>query len=208
MRHSYKGARSGTISTRGVCSRCGRHHPKGKKQREKAKAAGFSCRSSAIRKTVEITPIVDTTKRKAKNLLVHQRNTIARQERLAEAKQRKKLHDKLTPQEKLAKLDERLGVGVGAEAERQRLRKAMARTADGHPLKEGMTVWVKSTIDDGKFSEHIISDWNESKIWYLDPDPKGYEGAKLSIVYANLPHEVKMEQKEKHVKGKTARKLR
>ena len=42
-------------------------------------------------------------------------------EKQDEARIRQELHNKLTPQEKLAKLDQRLGEGVGAIKERERL---------------------------------------------------------------------------------------
>jgi hypothetical protein len=49
------------------------------------------------------------------------RNKIRREERRVSAAARQAAHAQLTPEQKLAKLDERLGKGVGAARERTRL---------------------------------------------------------------------------------------
>ena len=45
----------------------------------------------------------------------------ARDQRKSEAEARQEAHDKLTSQQKLAKLDKRLGKGIGAKKERARI---------------------------------------------------------------------------------------
>ena len=44
-------------------------------------------------------------------------------QKIEEAKKRQEEYDKLTPQEKIAKLDERFGKGVGATKQRAKLMK-------------------------------------------------------------------------------------
>jgi hypothetical protein len=55
------------------------------------------------------------------------RNRIRLDERRASAAERAAAHAQLTPQQKLAKLDARLGEGVGAVRERARLMKELAK---------------------------------------------------------------------------------
>lgn len=49
----------------------------------------------------------------------------ARERRVTEAVLRQETYDELTPKQKLAKLDARLGEGVGARKERVRLKRQM-----------------------------------------------------------------------------------
>lgn len=56
------------------------------------------------------------------------RSREVKEQRQAEAKARQDAYSKLTVQEKIAKLDAKLGVGVGAVKQRKRLAAALAKT--------------------------------------------------------------------------------
>ena len=48
-----------------------------------------------------------------------------RERKQSEAVERQEAHDKLTPQQKLDKLDKRFGTGVGAKRERAKLKRVL-----------------------------------------------------------------------------------
>ncbi|MHC4296499.1 MAG: hypothetical protein ACYS7Y_04300 [Planctomycetota bacterium] len=57
------------------------------------------------------------------------------------------------------------------------------RTADGHEPVEGMTIWV---VCSGTIEKHVIKRViNQRKVEYFDPRVDGYEGARLTVVYAD-----------------------
>jgi hypothetical protein len=60
--------------------------------------------------------------------------------RQAEAKERQALRDKRTPQDQLRVLDAKLGVGVGAKKERERLQKLLIKEAFEEPCVDPSTI--------------------------------------------------------------------
>jgi predicted nucleic acid-binding Zn-ribbon protein len=118
------------------CTRCGRRHPKGKKQKQKAQDAGWaSCKSIAAtrnaRKGVH-TPVVssmfssseDEAKRKASNMRNRERNAAAKAERIKLSQGK----PTFTPQEQIKRLDAKFGVGKGAKKERKKLNEKLENT--------------------------------------------------------------------------------
>lgn len=99
-------ARTGT----GVCTRCGRKHPKGKKQRKKAIDMGWKCKPK-IKKVTEsvVSRFPDMDKHKAKCAATKLRNAERKAERIAKAQERKDAWNRLSVDEKLAELDKRPG---------------------------------------------------------------------------------------------------
>lgn len=56
-------------------------------------------------------------------------------------------------------------------------------TADGRVAEPGMRIWV---VSDGIVETHTIkSVINGKKVEYKDPSFGGYEGARLTVVYAD-----------------------
>lgn len=94
----------------GTCVRCGRKHPKGKQQREKAKKLGWKCKP-IVRKATEKSEsrFANPEKRKAKCQSVKLRNEERKAERIAKSKERSEAWQSLTIEQRLAELDKRPG---------------------------------------------------------------------------------------------------
>lgn len=110
--------RSNAHSKSRVCTYCGRVHPKGKKQREKAKEKGWtSCSELHIRRTRSADSTADTSRfthaetqaRRSKNASIHNRQEERKAERIKKARQISKAWRKLSAKEQLAELDKRPG---------------------------------------------------------------------------------------------------
>ena len=128
MRSTYK---CGGAGKHGVppkeCTRCGRRHPKGKKQKAKAQEMGWAtCKSVAANrnKKSSFTPVVSTissafdeAKRQASNIRNRERSAAAKAERIKNASSKPKRSSK----EQIAWLDSKFGVGKGAKKERKKL---------------------------------------------------------------------------------------
>lgn len=116
------------------CTRCGRVHPKGKKQRSKAIEHGFKCRDITTRRAqqaavtagtrIRFTPM-EQQKRDAKHAVMKDQHAMMKEENIKMMLERHK--NKRSPQEQLKELDNRLGVGVGAKKERKRLAEAIQK---------------------------------------------------------------------------------
>jgi hypothetical protein len=65
------------------------------------------------------------------------------------------------------------------------------KSADGEDIKVGDHVWVPTS--DGlvwRWEKHVVGKLHEKKIEYDDPEPDGYLGAKLTIVYKKHPRQI------------------
>lgn len=123
-----KGGRSKGGS--GVCTRCGRAHPKGKKQRKRAMEAGWSCKritnNDSGPSENRFSPL-EYQARQNKNVQIHERNLAFKQQKQNEAIKRHKEYNSLSVEQKIARLDDRLGIGVGAKKERAKLNKQLLK---------------------------------------------------------------------------------
>ena len=96
-----------------ACTRCGRMHPKGKKQKEAAKGSGWSCKKWAMAKSssdpVTRDPATTDDVRRRKNARTKARNAARKQERQEKARERSKVWQKLSDKQKKKELYKRPG---------------------------------------------------------------------------------------------------
>lgn len=96
----------------GVCTRCGKKHPKGKKKRAKLKAAGIwgGCTPKIKKETQSAeSRFADPQKREAKCLRTRERNEERKIQRIKEANKRQAEWKKLSDEQKLEILRNRPG---------------------------------------------------------------------------------------------------
>ena len=98
-----KVSRAKTVSKGGACTRCGKHHPPGKKRRARMKAKGLwgGC-VLPVHKEAAQAPKFDVDMRAAKNATTKERNEQRRERKRKEAEQRNAKWQSLTLEEQLA----------------------------------------------------------------------------------------------------------